>query len=73
MSFELIAALVGGVLALIGGGFGWSQIRKHGRTIERHDQAERERDAAIQEAEEGALPPLTGRESVDALRRLSDD
>lgn len=72
MTVEWIIGLVGGLLALIFGGVGWSQIRKHGRSLEQRDQAERERDAANEDADTAARPPLSGPESVDALRRLRD-
>ncbi len=70
MSIELIGGIVALVLALVGGGVGWSQIRKHGRELEKRKRAEGERDAAIEEAEIAARPPLSGAQSVDALRGL---
>ena len=70
MSWELIAGAVSLILALVGGGVGWSQVKKHGREVERRKHAEGERDAAVKEAENAAKPPLTGAQSVDALRRI---
>jgi len=60
------------ILALVGGGVGWSQVRKHGQNIERLKQAEGERDAAREQNEIAARPPLTGAESVGVLRRVRE-
>lgn len=73
MSLEWVLGLVGGLLALIFGGVGWWRIEGRGEERERRRQAEEERDAAIEDAEAGSRPPLSGRESVRVLRRLRDD
>ena len=73
MSLDLILGLVGGALVALFGGVGWSQIRKHGEERAERRHAEEERDAAIRDAEVANRAPLSGPESVDALRRLRDD
>ena len=73
MSLELILGLVSGALVALFGGIGWSQVRRHGEERAERRQAEKERDIAVESAENAAEPPLSGPQSVDALRRLRDD
>ena len=73
MSLEVIIGLVGGALVALFGGIGWARIQKHGQSIERAIQAEEERDAANQQADEAARAPLDGPQSVDVLRRVRDE
>jgi len=70
MSLELIGGLVAFLLTLVGGAFSVRSLKRHGAVRQERDQAERERDAAIDEAEASARPPLTGGESVRVLRGL---
>ena len=70
MSAELIGGLVAFLLALLGGAFSVRSLKSHGASEEKQRRAERDRDAAITEAENAARPPLTGGESVDVLRRV---
>lgn len=65
--------LVGGAIAVLFGGVGWRQIKKHGAEREKRRQAERDRDAAIDQAQQMSRPPLSGPEQLDTLRRLRDD
>lgn len=74
MSPDVVADLVKGavalLLALVGGGVGWDQIRRHGAETERRKQAERERDEANIRAEHAAQAPASPREVVGILQRL---
>lgn len=72
MSVEWVIGLVGGVLALIFGGVGWWRIEGRGEERAERKQAERERDAAIEDAEAASRPPLSGPQSVFVLHRLRD-
>jgi hypothetical protein len=58
------------LLTLVGGAAGWSQIRKHGALSGKLKRTKEERDAARDDDEIAALPPLTSSESVGVLRRL---
>lgn len=73
MNFEIVAGIGLTLLTLIGGIFGVRSLKKHGAREERAVQARQERDHAVEEAENASKPPLTGDQSVDALRRLRDD
>lgn len=71
MTADVVAQLVQGavalLLALVGGGISWSEIRKHGAETERRKQAERERDAANVRAD---TPPASVKEGDGILRLL---
>ncbi len=56
MSIELIGGAIALILALVGGGVGWSQVRKHGRVLEERDEAREERDAWKEIAERRGKP-----------------
>ena len=70
MTAEIVAGIVALVLALVGGVVGWTRIGKHGEETVKRKRAEAERDAATRQNVEAARPPLSGAESVAALRRL---
>ncbi len=70
MSLELIAGLVTLILALVGGGVGWNQVRKHGAERTRRKQAEGALDVAKAQIEVlmEALPSDT--DLIASLKRL---
>lgn len=74
MTGEVVAKLVQGavmlLLAVIGGGIGWDQVKRHGAETEKRKQAERERDAANLRADHAKAPPASPSEVVGILRRL---
>jgi uncharacterized protein HemX len=67
--WELVLGAIAGALVAGFGGFGWQQIKAHGRRAAEAEAAERERDAATETAERrgGPLP------SSDDIRDASRD
>ena len=76
MSLELILGLVGGALAALFGGIGWSQTRKHGEERADRRHAEKERDDAYEIAERRAraleTPEQRQRAALRELQRRRD-
>jgi len=67
---QIIAAVAAVLVALVGGGVGWDQVKRHGAETERRKQAERERDAANVRADHANKPPASVSEAVGILRLL---
>lgn len=70
MSIELAAGIVALILALVGGGVGWRQIRRHGREKALRQYETRRADDAEERERQDAQPPLTGSQGVSVLRLL---
>ena len=68
MTTELVMGLVALVVALVGGGYGWQQIKSHGAEIERRKEAEGDAHAAEKRAERAETPPASKREARRILR-----
>ena len=73
ISGSIVAGVVALIMMLLGGGLSWREIKKHGRTDQKLEEAKKEREDAIREVEIGARPPLTGAESLAVLRKLRID
>jgi biopolymer transport protein ExbB/TolQ len=56
------------ITLLIGGGVGWSQVKKHGAEKEARKWAERERDAAIEVAANRGNPLETVEQRRESAR-----
>lgn len=73
---EVVAEIVKGavmlLLALIGGGIGWDQVKRHGAETERRKQAERRADEAEATLRHRSRPVPTDREYGERLRRAKD-
>ena len=69
MSIELIGGIVALVLALVGGGVGWSQVRKHGE-MKREVETLRE---AVDTLEQALRIRAAADPTFDQLRVPEDD
>jgi len=68
MNIELIGGIVALVLALIGGGVGWSEVRKHGQEKAKRKRAESDADAANEIAKRRGEPLETADERALSAR-----
>ena len=68
MAAELVMGLAALVVALVGGGVGWRQIKAHGATNERVKQAERDAHAANERADRATDAPASKNEAHRILR-----
>jgi hypothetical protein len=73
VSTELIAGIVALILSLVGGGVGWSQVRKHGEAKREIKQLRAEIKALEFEIMSLVNPAPDVDQSGRLLRSLSDD
>jgi hypothetical protein len=70
VSIEWVGGLVALILGLVGGGVGWSQVKKHGKEVQKRKQAEGERDEASGRVEDQHAPDLDADQRDEFIDRL---
>lgn len=76
MTADVVAELVKGavalLLAIVGVGVGWDQVKRHGATDERLKQAEKELDRVSEQLERRSRPVPPDPEYRSRLQRAAD-
>ncbi len=70
MSATIVAGIVALVVLLVGGGVGWSQIKKHGAERERRRMAEARGENATDKLKTVHMADLTDDQRPDFIDRL---
>jgi hypothetical protein len=69
---EIVKGVVALLLAIVGGGIGWSEVKKHGAETEKRKQREKELSRVTEATERHRGPLATDSEYLGRLRRAQE-